>query len=423
LANPIHELEVSGQSGAVLLVDDSPIVLRWLKRILGQSRYPVTTCASPHEAIALVSTGSYHVVISDISMPEMSGLELLKRVRQFDSDLPVVLLTGVPSIASAAEAVELGAFMYLMKPVAPEILRLTVERAAQSYQVALGRRETFAQLGLDNETRALEQLESVFENTLASLWLAYQPIVRLSDRSVFGYEALLRSDNPDLHEPESVLHAAERLGALDRLGRALRALAARPLRDLPKNITLFVNLHPQDLLDLDLSSEHSTLAAVADRVVLEITERMLLSKIENLSSKISELRRMGFRLAIDDLGAGYSNLANIALLEPEFIKLDMALVRNIDQYPVKQKLVESLIDLGKAMGQSIIAEGIETQAECATLTNLGCDLLQGFLFARPERKFPITVWPPVGDADSTAELDAVGPQSGDRLVAANNVLQ
>jgi EAL domain-containing protein (putative c-di-GMP-specific phosphodiesterase class I) len=254
------------------------------------------------------------------------------------------------------------------------------------------------------------------------LWLAYQPIVKYADRSTFGYEALLRSDNAALNNPEAILHAAERLGVLNKLGRAVRGRAADSLKVVPDDVTLFVNLHPQDLMDIQLLDSRVGLSLAASRVVLEITERCGLSKIEELPTKVRELRRMGFRIAVDDLGAGYSGLANVALLEPEFIKLDMALVRDIDQSNVKQKLVTSLVTLSQAMGHTIIAEGIETQAECDTLVGLGCDMLQGYYFAKPGRGLPPIYWGnrcPMTDTELPSEDNGkfAGPPSVTRLVA------
>jgi len=93
-------------------------------------------------------------------------------------------------------------------------------------------------------------------------------------------------------------------------------------------------------------------------------------------------------IALDDLGAGYAGLNNFSLLEPEVVKLDMLLVRDIDTQPKKQKLVQSMVSLCKEMGALVVAEGIETAAEAATVVSLGCDLLQGYYFARPAKPFP-----------------------------------
>jgi EAL domain-containing protein (putative c-di-GMP-specific phosphodiesterase class I) len=218
--------------------------------------------------------------------------------------------------------------------------------------------------------------------------MAFQPILRVSDQSVFGYEALMRSNEPALPGPGSVIDAAERLGQLGRLGRIVRERACSPLPGCDDSCFLFVNLHPMDLVDPDVAAADSALGKVAHRVVLEITERASLESMDNVRARIKALRDIGFRIAVDDLGAGYAGLSSFALLEPDIVKLDMTLVRDVDRSNVKQKLVASMTSVCRDMGLLTVAEGVESRAERDTLIQLGCDLLQGFYFARPGPAFP-----------------------------------
>src|SRR5262249_54327086 len=150
-----------------------------------------------------------------------------------------------------------------------------------------------------------------------------------------GYEALLRSGEPSLPHPGAVLDAAERLDRLDQLGRKVRSSAPAPMMERPDAGCLFVNLHTYDLLDPALTSPDSPLAEIAHRVVLEITERASLQAIQDVRERVAVLRHMGFRIAIDDLGAGYAGLTSFAALEPEIVKLDMSLVRDVHRAPLK----------------------------------------------------------------------------------------
>jgi EAL domain-containing protein (putative c-di-GMP-specific phosphodiesterase class I) len=156
--------------------------------------------------------------------------------------------------------------------------------------------------------------------------------------------------------------------------------------------TLFLNLHPSDRADETLFDTLSPLTQMASRVVLEVTERAAIEEVDDVERRVSQLREHGFRVAVDDLGAGYAGLSSFALLEPEIVKLDVSLLRDIDQSPVKQKLVASMTSLCKDMGFLVVAEGVETVAERDCVVALGCDLLQGFLFARPGRPFPSASW-------------------------------
>jgi EAL domain-containing protein (putative c-di-GMP-specific phosphodiesterase class I) len=385
-------IKTDPQPGIIVVVDDEPMVLRAFTRHLERAPFKVVPCLTPQEAIDQVCEGRVSVVVSDISMEGMSGIDLLRTVREHDPDLPVILVTGQPELATATKALEYGAFRYLIKPVEPDLLIDTVRRAAQLYRLAQAKRQALKLFGepiIESEQAALEMC---FERALSAMWLAYQPIVRASDHSIFGFEALLRSDEPSLTTPAAILHVAERLGELNRLGRAVRNQAALTVAAAHRSYALFVNLHPQDLFDVDLSDAQAALSSVAGRVVLEVTERASITDFEQARQKLATLRNQGFRIAVDDLGAGYAGLSSFAILEPEFVKLDMSLVRNVDQSTVKQKLVKSIASSCRELGLYVIAEGVETREERDAAIDLGCDLLQGFLFARPGPAFPGVSW-------------------------------
>jgi EAL domain-containing protein (putative c-di-GMP-specific phosphodiesterase class I) len=164
-----------------------------------------------------------------------------------------------------------------------------------------------------------------------------------------------------------------------------------PLNQLDSDMLVFVNLHPSDLTDHDLFSITGAFAEASQRIVLEVTERASLDGIRDVRALVSRLRRHGFRVALDDFGAGYAGLTSFALLEPEFVKLDMVLVRGIAEEPTKKTLIRTMISMCKELGIQVIAEGIETEEERDELVRAGCDLMQGYLFGRPEPPFP--KWP------------------------------
>jgi EAL domain-containing protein (putative c-di-GMP-specific phosphodiesterase class I) len=231
-------------------------------------------------------------------------------------------------------------------------------------------------------------LESAFERALHTLWMAYQPIVDWPGRRAFAYEAFVRSYAPALPTPADLFRAAERLDRLPEIGRAIRARVAAELGQAPGDAKVFVNLHPCDLDDDALFGSRNPLASVADRIVLEITERASLEDIREGSLRLAALRRMGFKLAVDDLGAGYAGLSAFARLEPDVVKLDMSLVRGIPEAPTKQRVVRSMRELCGELGMLVVVEGVETPEERDVLAGLGCQLQQGYLFARPAAGFP-----------------------------------
>lgn len=374
--------------GHVLVVDDDPTVRRSIDRILERAGYEVESIGDGREAVERVRDGDFNAIVSDIAMPGFDGIALLRAVRENDLDLPVILVTGEPSMTTAIEAVEYGAIRYLLKPFDAEALEQAVEHAVRLHKVAELRRQ-LVELGGDAARQISDRagLEARFDRALDKLFMVYQPIVSWSGRSVFGYEALVRSAEPTLPHPGALFDAAERLDRLADLGRKIRETAIAPMSQAPDSMLLFVNLHTRDLLDESLFDPTAPLNGLAGRVVLEITERARLEQVPDVRSRIGRLTNQGFRVAIDDIGAGYAGLTSFALLEPDVVKLDMALVRDVDRAATKQKLIRSLNQLCHEMKLHVVAEGVETVAERDTLIDLGCDLFQGYLFAKPGPPF------------------------------------
>ena len=373
----------------VLLVDDDVAVLEVTRRILVREGHEVVTCGSGAAALDTLRNGNFDVMVSDIQMPGISGLKLLRAVREYDLDLPVVLVTGNPDITTAANAVEYGAFRYLIKPVPLPELTSVVRRAACVGQMARSKREYVQEFGSGRfQVGDLAGVDARLDRGLARLWMAYQPIVSATTLQIVAHEALMRVEEPSLPNPAAVLEAAERAHRLHDLGRAVRNSVYATCRNADPSWRIFVNLHPADLLDPALYSPDSPFTSLASRVVLEITERASLDDVSGVRERIAELRALGFQIALDDLGAGYAGLTSFTQLEPDFVKLDMALVRDVNQDATKQKIIRSMVQLCEAMGKQTIAEGIETPAERDTTIALGCNLLQGYLFAKPGKAFP-----------------------------------
>jgi EAL domain-containing protein (putative c-di-GMP-specific phosphodiesterase class I) len=335
-----------------------------------------------------VAHNRYDAIISDLDMPGLDGLGFLRAVRARDVDVPVLLVTGGPALDTAVEAMKYGAFRYFAKPVDPAVLTDAVTEAVQLHRMARLKREALALV--ESDARWLgdrASLEGLFGRALGLMWMAYQPVVDVRERRVVGYEGLLRSDEPTMVRPDNFLDAAERLGRMHELGRRTRAAMAGAAAAIPPDALLFVNIHPLDLEDDELYSKEAPLSRVAERVVLEITERASLERLRDLRQRAETLRTLGFRIAVDDLGAGYAGLNSLADLQPDVVKIDMALVRRIDESTAKQRIVGSMARLCDEMQVMMVAEGVETSEERGALQDLDCSILQGFLFARPDRTF------------------------------------
>lgn len=350
----------------VLVVDDDELFLKVCLTVLRRAGFEVDGVGDPLEALTRLGNGRYDAVVSDLCMPALSGVSFLQAVRRVDREVPLVLMSGSPTVESALSAIDLGVRKYLTKPFDIDTLINSIVEAVQ---------------GTARGAQAV--VRERFERGLAGIAMAFQPIVAFKERRAFAYEALLRTSAADIKGPGDLLGMAEQLGRVHDLGRAVRADVAKVLGAQDPAADIFVNLHPADLQDPQLYEPGAPLTAHARRVVLEITERASVSNEEHLAEQIRSLRALGYRVAVDDLGAGYSGLTTLARVQPEFVKLDGSLVRNINASSVNQLVVTAVNDLARDLGLRVVAECIETAQELETLRGLGIDLLQGYLFAKP----------------------------------------
>jgi EAL domain-containing protein (putative c-di-GMP-specific phosphodiesterase class I) len=368
----------------VLLVDDDRPMRTALARLLEHAGFSPMTAGTVEEARKLLAAETIDVVVSDINMPGSSGLQFLAEVRERDPGLPFVLMTAAPQLESAVMAVNLGAFRYLMKPVDLAELEATIRKAGLARSFARLQREALDAVRSEDAARA--NANRMVDDALSGLWMAWQPIVKNHGSALFAYEALLRTDEPLLSRPEEFVGTAQQVERGRELARAVRARVAQTIPTLPDGTLALVNIVAEDLSDPDLVNPDAPLSAHAPRVVLEITERTKLDATLNIPSRVKQLRDLGFRLAVDDLGAGYSGLSSITQLEPSIVKLDMSLIRDIHESMARRAVVASMVILCQSMHIEVIAEGIEKREEADVLWDLGVDLCQGYLFGRPGRE-------------------------------------
>jgi EAL domain-containing protein (putative c-di-GMP-specific phosphodiesterase class I) len=219
---------------------------------------------------------------------------------------------------------------------------------------------------------------------------AFQPILLLKDRTVLGFEALSRgARGSGLESADALFGTAEQHGLLVELDRLCRARALLSACRLPSNSRVFVNTLPATIRDPTFRKkaliDFLDRAQVSpDRIVIEITERLVIENYAMFREAMSDFVAVGMSFAVDDVGAGYSGLELIARLHPHFLKIDMALVRNVHTSVVNQAMVGAIVTLSRAIGATVIAEGLHTQEELDMLDHLGVDFGQGFFLARPD---------------------------------------
>jgi EAL domain-containing protein (putative c-di-GMP-specific phosphodiesterase class I) len=371
----------------VLVVDDEELLRKLLLRFLSRDGLRVHAASGGEEALAMMRGGRrFDTIVSDLMMPGMDGMQFLREIRQLDLDVPIVFLTGNPSLASAMEAMQHGGYRYLEKPIDGDSLVAVVRDAAAHHRLALLKRKALEVCEAGGWLiEDLDDLGERFERALGKLWMAYQPIVAWPSQRVFAHEALLRSSEPDLSSAPKLLDAAERLGRVQELGKLVRNSVAEELAAAGPQTVACVNLHALDLTSEHLFDRAAPLSRVARRVVLEISERAGVYRVEDLPGKIGYLRDLGFRVALDDLG-GHVGLSTFRQLHPDLVKLDISLIRDVDSAPAKAHLIASMIQLcTRDLGMRVVCEGVETEGERDTLVKAGAELLQGYIFGRPAR--------------------------------------
>jgi EAL domain-containing protein (putative c-di-GMP-specific phosphodiesterase class I) len=216
----------------------------------------------------------------------------------------------------------------------------------------------------------------------------YQPLVDLRARSTIGFEALTRVAPGPFSNPEELFRTAQDHGALWNLERLCRARALDGLPPMQAHQLLFLNIesesfHDPELVGSTFLDELRRVGLAPHKIVLEVTEHSAIEDFDDFRGVLQRLRDCGFLLAMDDVGAGYSGLQAIAEIEPDFLKLDMALVRDLHNRPVKRKLISTIRRFTESTGATLVAEGVERPEELASLAHLGVRCAQGFLLAQP----------------------------------------
>ncbi len=234
-------------------------------------------------------------------------------------------------------------------------------------------------------------LEEVLEN--GRIKPVYQPIVSLSDGQIFGYEALSRI--PDAQAGVSIADVfaiAEKADKTWELEKLCREKSMESAAGLDKGKKLFLNVDPYIIHDAHFRAGFTKqrleeYGLSADNVIFEITERVAVTDYETFLGSIQHYKRQAYGIAIDDAGAGFSGFSVISDVKPDFIKLDINLVSDIDKDDVKRSLCKAMVGFWKSAGVKVIAEGIETAEELKTLIKLNVDLGQGFFLGTPKETF------------------------------------
>lgn len=364
----------------ILVVDDDPALRHALGAVLHRNGYKVEQAENGADALQKSCQEPFDAALVDYQMAPGDGLEFLSQLRRIQPRCVRLLMSGMLDFPVVMRAINHGDVSRVVeKPFRLEAIVAALEELI----AARGRLEDLGKSAGDRSLQAQRhQLEECFRSELLSL--ALQPIVSAADGTLQGYEGLLRSRHCDLNSAGHVIAAAEAHEAIGRLADRVAECARERVESLPPPLSLFINLHPAELSDEEgVRRRCEVLLPHAQRLVLEITERSHLLRMTGWRSTIEFLTRAGFRIAVDDVGAGYNSLAVLAELRPAFIKVDMSITRHIDREERRQRVLELLSRFARATATQLIVEGIETVEEAVAVKRIGADLLQGFLYGRP----------------------------------------
>jgi EAL domain-containing protein (putative c-di-GMP-specific phosphodiesterase class I) len=230
-----------------------------------------------------------------------------------------------------------------------------------------------------SQSERIARIESVLSGAHPAI--VYQPIKNLADNRTAGFECLSRFHLNPVRPPNEWFAEAAEIGLGVELEIVAIRQALRGLDQLPSSVYLTINASPGTLVSGAL---HSVLSEVdVPRVVVEITEHDFVDDYGQLLTELAKLRARGLRVAIDDVGAGYSSMRHILKIQPDFIKLDISLTQGIDGDATRRALAAALVAFAGETGATIVAEGVETESELRTLKRLGITKAQGYHLARP----------------------------------------
>jgi EAL domain-containing protein (putative c-di-GMP-specific phosphodiesterase class I) len=261
--------------------------------------------------------------------------------------------------------------------------------------LALEQKNLFSYFGIagrsSGESALADELKSIIERQAISV--VFQPVVSLSGGEVIGYEALSRGpQGSPLERPDALFAVAAKHDLTWELEYLCRTKALEIAKDIIASKKLFLNVDPKIIKDSRFHKGHTRemlqqLYADAGNIIFEITEKTAIADYQSFRRILDNYISQGYKIAIDDTGAGYSGLKTLAQIRPHFIKVDMDLVRDIDKDSLKQAMLKALYDFSVSTSSQIIAEGIETLSELETLISLGIPYGQGYFLQRPQPGF------------------------------------
>ena len=380
-------------------------------QLLESHSYRVIVAENGRFGVQMALSEIPDLILCDVQMPELDGYDVLRTLRQnsLAATIPFIFLTAQSGKTDFRRGMELGADDYLTKPFTKaELLGAIASRVSkrqtitQPLTVALHQAEARLKDLANDSTKVCVlspeklALEALLRRALAQgeFQVYYQPQVNIATGQVIGAEALVRWQNPDrgIISPAEFIPLAEETGLIIQIGEwvllSACAQAASWLAAGFSPFTISVNLSARQLSDPELKARIvqilETTGLEPANLELEMTESALVENATVAGATLNELKALGIRIAIDDFGTGYATLGYLKQFAFDSLKIDRIFVRNANEDAQNAAITTAVILLGHSLNMTVIAEGVETEAELAFLKQHQCDIMQGYLFSRPE---------------------------------------
>jgi len=379
----------------VFVIDDNVTNVAILEGLLSHAGLrAVYTATDPRDALARFDEVNPDLVLLDLHMPQVDGYSILREIseRAAGAYLPVMVLTADARPEASERALASGARDFLTKPfdgtevilrarnlLETRYLHLTLRQHNIELRAELGAYQQGKRAEEQAREQGRERIERVIRNR--DIQMVYQPVVDLASGALVGVEALARFAAEPVRGPASWFAEAERLGLGVELELCAVEAALRALKTLPDTAFLALNVSPGTLLTEQFASLLP--ADIASDVVIELTEHVPVEDYELVNAAADTFRKRGGRIAVDDMGAGYAGFRHLISLQPDIVKLDISLTRDIDRDPSRRALASALVQFTADTGAKLIAEGVETAGELSTLRQLRVGWGQGYHLGRP----------------------------------------
>jgi len=376
----------------LMLADDEGQVLEAMTQLVATDPFIdlVGTAKDAGEAIDLAELHLPDVALLDVRMPGGGGSRAAREIRLRSPETQIVALSASTDPRTVVSMVRAGAVGYVGKDQSGDELLRAIHRSADGRSsIVVDRLGEVAERLTEHQSRQVQTAErarvskerieeAIHGNALETV---FQPIVDLHHGGIRGVEALTRFMSKPRRSPETWFVEAANQGLLMQLELAAAARALEHLDAIPDDVYLSVNVSTETLCEPRLLQMLQAIPAA--RVVLELTERTPVVDYAEMSEWLADLRALGARLAVDDVGKGFSGLGHLVELSPDLLKFDRSLVAGVDSDTTKSGLITRLTSFADEVGMEVVAEGIETEAELDTLRALGVETGQGFLLGRP----------------------------------------